>query len=216
MLSNAIDFRVRTKKLMSQHQSRKNDGSADSKSSGRLSSLDFGRNRPKSADFERVGTINENPGGTNDEEPRQVPISTSSVDLGSSWGHAGLQIHHENNNNKTSSNTLQLHCNPKPLYYSSAISLTAPPPASAETNLEYNCGHRQISTEQINMLVTPDTFPLNAISPTSPRTPSHGVSPTSLASRLLNGASFSPFSLATSRHSLPNLDPDDMEVSCTK
>ena len=171
------------------------------------------------ADFDRVGTISENPAGINDEEPRQVPTSTSSVDLGSSWGPAGLQIHHEhNNNNKTNSNTLQLHSNPKPLYYSSAISLTASPPASAETNLEHinNCGHRQISTEQINMLVTPDPFPLNAMSPTSPRTPNHGVSPTSLASRLLNGASFSPFSLTTSRHSLPNLDPDDMEVSFIK
>ena len=56
MLSNAIDFRVRTKKLMNQHHSRKKEGgSVDSNSSSnRLSSFEFGRNRPKSADFEKV------------------------------------------------------------------------------------------------------------------------------------------------------------------
>ena len=216
MLSNAIDFRVRTKKLMNQHHSRKNDGSADSKSSSRLNSFDFGRNRPKSADFERVSTISENPDGGN-EEPisRQVPTSTSSVDLGYTCvGGGANKLLTEANNNKSNPNTLlQLHSNPKPLYYSSAVSLTSPATTCTDINLEHPCGHRQISTEQINMLVTPDTYPLNAISPTSPRTPNHGVSPTSLASRLLNGSSLSPFSLATSRHSLPNLDPDDMEVS---
>ena len=226
MLSNAIDFRVRTKKLMNQHHSRKKDGgSVDSNSSNnRLSSFDFGRNRPKSADFERVGTISENPDGTIiDEEgptPRLVPISASSIDLDYSSSSSGLQIPQEPNNNKSSSNTLQLHSHSKPLYYSSAVSLTTSPPTHSN-ELDPHCTHQhhhhhQISTEQINMLVTPDTpFILNAISPTSPspRTPSHhGVSPTSLASRLLNGASFSPFSLTTSRHSLPNLDPDDMEV----
>ena len=91
--------------------------------------------------------------------------------------------------------------------------IASPTTAGAtETNLENSCGRRQISTEQINMLVTPDIYLLNSISPTSPRTPNYSVSPTSLASRLLNGSSFSAFSLATSRHSLPNLDPDDMEV----
>merc|ERR1719273_2247018 len=61
------------------------------------------------------------------------------------------------------------------------------------------------------MLVTPDTFPITT-SPTSPRaSKDNNISTTSLASRILNGANFSPFSLTTSRHSLPNLDPDDME-----
>ena len=223
MLSNAIDFRVRTKKLMSQHHSRKNDGNADSKSSSRLHSFDFGRNRPKSADFDRVvSTISENPDGqqAGEEEPnaRQVPISISSVDLGYSSSSSGaahtLKLPRENKDNKVKSNTLQLHSKSKPLYYTSAISLTTDSPVtSTDINVDHTCGHhRQISTEQINMLVTPDAFPLNTISPTSPRAPAHGVSPTSLASRLLNGTSFSPFSLATSRHSLPNLDPEDMEV----
>ena len=230
MLSNAIDFRVRTKKLMNQHHSRKKEhggGSVDSSSSNRLSSFDFGRNRPKSADFDRVGTISENPGGGAaiiDEEAvptsrPHVPISTSSIDLEYSCGSSSaLQIPPEPNNNKSSTNnTLQLNSHPRPVYYSSAVSLTTSPPITSN-ELDPHCTHQhhhhQISTEQINMLVTPDTpFLLNAISPTSPRTPSHhGVSPTSLASRLLNGASFSPFSLTTSRHSLPNLDPDDMEV----
>ena len=209
---------------MNQHHSRKKDGgSVDStSSSNRLSSFDFGRNRPKSADFERVGTISEDPGGTiiDEEVPtlRPVPISTSSIDSDFSGGSGGLHIPSEQSK-KSSNNTLQLHSHSKPLYYSSAVSLTTSPPA-ASNELDPHCTHphyhHQISTEQINMLVTPDTpFILNAISPTSPspRTPSHhGVSPTSLASRLLNGASFSPFSLTTSRHSLPNLDPDDMEV----
>ena len=224
MLSNAIDFRVRTKKLMNQHHSRKKEGgSVDSNSSSnRLSSFEFGRNRPKSADFERVGTISEDPGGTiiDEEGPpsRQLPASALSIDSDYSCGSGGLQIPTELNN-KSSNNTLQLHSHSKPLYYSSAVSLTTSPP-TISNELDPHCTHphyhHQISTEQINMLVTPDTpFILNAISPTSPspRNPSHhGVSPTSLASRLLNGASFSPFSLTTSRHSLPNLDPDDMEV----
>ena len=171
MLSNAIDFRVRTKKLMSQHHSRKKEhggGSVDSYSSNRLSSFDFGRNRPKSADFDRVGTISENPDGGSaiiDEEDvptsrLHVPISASSIDLDYSCGSStGLQIPAEPNNNQ-SSNTLQLNSHSKPVYYSSAVSLTTSPPITSN-ELDPHCTHQhhhhQISTEQINMLVTPDT-----------------------------------------------------------
>ena len=207
MLSNAIDFRVRTKKLISQHQARKSEGSSsEDKGSGRLRALDFGRNRPKSADFERVSTISENPGGASEQS--QVPMSGSSVDFGHSLGET-LNVPNGCNH----LNLRNLQTTQKPLHYSSAASLSTLQTGGTDNGSEITCGHRQISTEQINMLVTPDTFPI-ITSPTSPRTSKdNNISNTSLASRILNGANFSPFSLTTSRHSLPNLDPDDMEVS---